>query len=279
MDAYGRASGDGVQAIVLNFTGLDYMNSGGIGLLVTLLVRAQRQRQRVLAYGLSDHYRQIFELTRLDEAVGIHDTRRRRAGRAGAPEDHERQTSETPAAEDRRARDAQLGQGRLPPQRLRGARGRRQHQRRGRRLASPIQGFGKMWQKTYQVRIPAERVSTTDLIATWKQRFPDFWPEGNSFYGPLTGIAPGDVALLNMTLPGQMKLSTGVMVLYADDESFTLMTPQGHMFAGWITFSATELDGDTVAQAQVLMRASDPIFEMGLTLGGHKQEDRFWQQR
>jgi len=73
MDAYARASGDGVRAIVLSFVGLEYMNSGGIGLLVTLLVRAQRQRQRVLAYGLSDHYRQIFELTRLDEAVGIHD--------------------------------------------------------------------------------------------------------------------------------------------------------------------------------------------------------------
>ena len=74
MDAYGRASGDGVKAIVLNFTALDYMNSGGIGLLVTLLVRAQRQHQNVLAYGLSDHYRQIFELTRLDEAVGIHES-------------------------------------------------------------------------------------------------------------------------------------------------------------------------------------------------------------
>lgn len=146
----------------------------------------------------------------------------------------------------------------------------------GRRLASPIQGFGKMWQKTYQVRIPGDRVSGTDLIITWKQRFPDFWPEGNRFYGPLTGIEPGEVALLNMTLPGRMKLSTGVMVLYADRESFTLMTPQGHMFAGWITFSATEVDGETVAQAQVLMRASDPLFEMGLALGGHRQEDRFW---
>ena len=80
-----------------------------------------------------------------------------------------------------------------------------------------------------------------------------------------------------MTLPGKMKLSTGVMVLYADEESFTLMTPQGHMFAGWITFSAVDADGETVAQAQVLMRASDPIFELGLTLGGHRQEDRFWQ--
>jgi len=146
----------------------------------------------------------------------------------------------------------------------------------GKRLASPIQGFGKMWQKTYQVRLPGDTTSAVDLITMWKQRFPDFWPEGNSFYSPLTGIAPGEVALVEGTLPGKLKLSTGVMVLYADDESFTLMTPQGHVFAGWITFSATEQDGETVAQAQVLMRASDPIFELGLTMGGHKQEDMFW---
>src|SRR5215213_5421777 len=73
-DAYTRASGKFTRTIVLNFSGLEYMHSGGIGMLVTLLVRAQRQHQRVLAYGLSDHYRQIFELTRLDEAVGIHDS-------------------------------------------------------------------------------------------------------------------------------------------------------------------------------------------------------------
>jgi len=149
----------------------------------------------------------------------------------------------------------------------------------GKRVAGPFQGFGRMWQKTYQVRLPLAEVSSTGLIATWKARFPDFWPSGNTFYAPLTGIAPGEVALLDVGLPGgRMKLSTGVMVLYADDESFTLMTPQGHMFAGWITFSATELDEHVVAQAQILMRASDPIFELGLELGGHKQEDVFWQQ-
>jgi hypothetical protein len=126
--------------------------------------------------------------------------------------------------------------------------------------------------------LPRERVSAVELIATWKQHFPEFWPLGNHFYAPLTGIAPGDVALLNLGLPGKMTLSTGVMVLYADEESFTLMTPQGHMFAGWITFSATETDDETLAQAQVLMRASDPIFELGLTLGGHHQEDKFWGQ-
>jgi hypothetical protein len=148
----------------------------------------------------------------------------------------------------------------------------------GKRLTSPIQGFGKMWQKTYQVQLNGDIVRATDLIATWKQRFPEFWPDGNRFYAPLTGIEPGEVALIGMTLPGRMKLSTGVMVLYADDESFTLMTPQGHMFAGWITFSATERDGKTVAQAQVLMRASDPIFELGLAMGGHRQEDKFWNE-
>ena len=74
IDAYDRASEHDTKLIVINFTGLDYMNSGGIGLLVTILVRAQRQGQRMLAYGLSEHYRQIFELTRLDEAVGIHES-------------------------------------------------------------------------------------------------------------------------------------------------------------------------------------------------------------
>jgi len=70
MDAYTRAA-DGSRAIVLDFGGLEYMNSGGIGLLVTLLVRAQRAGQRLLAIGLSDHYRQILALTRLDEAIEI----------------------------------------------------------------------------------------------------------------------------------------------------------------------------------------------------------------
>jgi anti-sigma B factor antagonist len=73
-EAYTEASADGARAIVLDFSGLDYMNSGGIGLLVTLLVRSQRQGQRLMAVGLNDHYRQILALTRLDEAIGIYDS-------------------------------------------------------------------------------------------------------------------------------------------------------------------------------------------------------------
>jgi anti-anti-sigma factor len=74
MDAYAAATGGGARTIILDFGGLEYMNSGGIGLLVTLLVRAQRNGQRLLAAGLDEHYRQIFSLTRLDEAIAIHDS-------------------------------------------------------------------------------------------------------------------------------------------------------------------------------------------------------------
>ncbi len=71
MDAYTEATSQGAKAIVLNFSGLEFMNSSGIGLLVTLLIRVQRQKQRLLAYGLGEHYIQIFELTRLNEAIAI----------------------------------------------------------------------------------------------------------------------------------------------------------------------------------------------------------------
>lgn len=66
-------AGDGARAVVLNFGDLEYMNSGGIGLLVTTLIRAQRAGHDLRAYGLSEHYRQIFSLTRLDEAITIYD--------------------------------------------------------------------------------------------------------------------------------------------------------------------------------------------------------------
>lgn len=73
MAGFARAVDDGASSIILDFSGMEYMNSGGIGLLVTLLVRAQRAGMRLLASGLSEHYRQILSLTRLDEAIEIHD--------------------------------------------------------------------------------------------------------------------------------------------------------------------------------------------------------------
>jgi anti-sigma B factor antagonist len=72
MEAYEEANTPSTRAFILNFTGLEYMNSSGIGLLVTLLIRINRQKQRLLAYGLSEHYQHIFQLTRLNEAISLY---------------------------------------------------------------------------------------------------------------------------------------------------------------------------------------------------------------
>jgi len=71
MQAYHQACTYGMQSLVLNFSDLKYMNSSGIGLIVTLLIRMRRQNQRLLAFGLNDHYCEIFELTQLNEAIAI----------------------------------------------------------------------------------------------------------------------------------------------------------------------------------------------------------------
>lgn len=152
----------------------------------------------------------------------------------------------------------------------------------GYQLAGALQGFGQMWQKTFRVRLEGASVTPGEVIKTWKERFAQFWPKGNNFYAPLTGIAPGEVGLINMRIPGDspigLPLSTGVLVIYADDESFTFMTPQGHVFAGWITFSAFQEESSTVAQVQVLLRAFDFAYEIGFRLGASKSENRFWVQ-
>jgi hypothetical protein len=148
----------------------------------------------------------------------------------------------------------------------------------GRRAIGPIQGFGRLWQKTYRVPLKGASVKPAEVVTVWKERFSSFWPSGSRFHAPLAGMAPGSVVLLDQMLPGHLRLSSGVLVLYADEESFTVMAAEGMPFAGWNTFSAFEADGVTVAQVQLLMRASDPLFEVAMTLFAHRMEDRHWQQ-
>lgn len=149
----------------------------------------------------------------------------------------------------------------------------------GRKVAGALQGFGQLWQKRYRIALTDADVSPADVISAWKENFPLFWPTGPRFYAPLAGIAVGEVAAIDLFAHTPVRLSTGVVVIYADDESFTYMTPEGHVFAGWITFSSYRDETEcTVAQAEVLIRASDPLFELGFRLGGSRQEDLFWEQ-
>lgn len=141
-----------------------------------------------------------------------------------------------------------------------------------RRVVGPLQGFGKMWQKTYSVSLAGANVSPAGVVETWRTRFPELSGFGEKgFRVPSGGLVPGAVALLGGL--------SGVMVLYSDEESFTYMTPEGHPFSGWITFSAhADEDGTTVARAHLLIRANDPLYELMMPLGLHRLEDRTWQR-
>lgn len=71
MAAYGAAGGQ-ARAIVLNLSKVPSIDSVGAGLLIALLARVRKHKQRLLAYSLSEPCRQAFSLTHLDEAVGIY---------------------------------------------------------------------------------------------------------------------------------------------------------------------------------------------------------------
>jgi hypothetical protein len=147
----------------------------------------------------------------------------------------------------------------------------------GRRVVGPLQGFGALWQKTYQVRLRREELTPAEVIRGWKANLPMFQPPQNRFYPSVAGVVPGEVVLINATLQG-LQVRTGVMVLYADDESFALMTPQGHPESGWVTFSAFEDEegGGVVAQIQSMARANDPVYEVGFRLFGARAQEKIW---
>ena len=70
-DAYAQAVGGAPKRIVLNFAGVDYLSSTGIALIVGILARSRKEGRQITAAGLSDHYREIFEITRLADFMRI----------------------------------------------------------------------------------------------------------------------------------------------------------------------------------------------------------------
>ena len=75
--AYAQATGAGADAVVLNFERAEYINSTGIALIVALLAQARAKDVQVKAFGLTDHYREIFEITRLADFMTITDDENR----------------------------------------------------------------------------------------------------------------------------------------------------------------------------------------------------------
>ena len=69
--AYAQADAKDTKTILLNFEGVDYINSTGIALIVGLLAKARVSERRLGAFGLSDHYVEIFEITRLSDFMSV----------------------------------------------------------------------------------------------------------------------------------------------------------------------------------------------------------------
>jgi anti-anti-sigma factor len=69
--AYAEAEKANPETILLDFEGVDYIDSTGIALIVSLLARARATKRRLVAYGLSDHYVEIFNITRLSDFVSV----------------------------------------------------------------------------------------------------------------------------------------------------------------------------------------------------------------
>jgi anti-anti-sigma factor len=70
-EAYNQAESTSIGPIILNFEGVDYINSTGIALIVGLLAQARKKHRQLVVFGLSDHYREIFDITRLSDFMAI----------------------------------------------------------------------------------------------------------------------------------------------------------------------------------------------------------------
>ena len=275
-----QAFGEGLRKsknILLNLSELLHMDTEGAGLLVINTSRAARKNLGVAACGLTDPFRDVFHLTRLDEAIALFDDEkealgcssflRRNAFPAATPLNGRRplvpgwaRSVERLLIKDIPAETMNINVN-------------------GRQTTSPVKGFGQLWDKKYHLRIKDPKLEPQQLISIWRSEFSNFWPAGNRLFTPgEAAITPGTVAVLNLRLPGGLVLATGLMVIYADDTSFSFITIQGHVISGWITFRSFRENSATTIQVHPIFRTSDPLMELGFRFGAAKQEDQFWHR-
>jgi anti-anti-sigma factor len=282
LNAYQQASSNGARLVILNFKQLAYKNSSGLTLLVALLARCNSAAQRLSAVELSVEYQNIFQVTQLDQGITVyaseaealqaaHDFLNAQGMQPPASACHvvPAQSAIAKRSTDSWAKPVeQLDLAEIPA-------GASALNVQGRRLFGPLQGFGQLWQKTYRIGLQKTKLTPRQVIETWKQNVPRLKPQQKRFFPSSTGISPNELVLIEAQTPGG-PISTGVMVLYAGDTSFALMTPAGHPEAGWVTFSSFVEEACTFAQVQVMARASDPLYELAFRVAGSKLQDQIW---
>ncbi|UCG10756.1 MAG: anti-sigma factor antagonist [Dehalococcoidia bacterium] len=262
-----------IRHVILDFSPIDHMNSAGASVLVKMAVLANQHKQKLFALGLNTRYQDIFHLTGLCEGISV----------------IKEPPEKSAGLSDAEVRDLQamiIGKGRQDDggwspnltklqvtEKPRGAMNKNVHNRQ---VLGPLQGFGPIWEKTYRLTIDKVALQPKDIIAIMKQHFPEFQPPQNRFYATTKGITAGEIVLIDSATPGGL-VSTGVLVLYSDDWSFTLMTPQGHPEAGWVTFNASAKGKAIEMQIQGLASAADPLYELAFRIAGSKFQEAIWR--
>lgn len=278
-----RALSKGARSVILDFSAVSGLDSGGVSLLVKLHVAARKRGAALAAAGPSASVKDVFELTGLGEAIPAYENRSKALAAQGVdavptdPGSTERIELALEPAGNVKQGDAQ--QWARPVQEMHVAKTPDSGSGlnvEGRRPVGPIRGFGQMWEKTYEFRSPDVRRTPAEVAAAMKENFVRFQPPQNHFYPSPAGIKAGETVLIVSSVMG-VPIHTGVLVSYADDVSFTFITPQGHPESGWVTFRAFREAGDTVCQIQGLARANDPVYEIAFRLHGSKFQEQTWK--
>jgi pyruvate/2-oxoglutarate dehydrogenase complex dihydrolipoamide dehydrogenase (E3) component/anti-anti-sigma regulatory factor len=264
------------KRILLNLSDMGEMDVEGAGLLLIQTSRAGREKIAVSACGVPGPYQEVFTLLGLDRVITLYDDEedalccRRFIEKSGFT--FRSLSSDQPMPPGWATLPGRLSLAGIPP-------GALNINVDGRRISGPSRGFGRLWEKRYRLCLHDTDLDPRQIMSLWRSEFPSFWPQGNSLFpSGQPSIARGMTALLNLSLPGGLILATGLMVIHADDTSFSFMTAEGHMLSGWITFSSFRANADTFIQVHPLFRPSDPLMELGFRLGAAAQEDRFWHE-
>ena len=267
------SGGGGTSAwILLDFSSLEMMNGLGALALARLCVEASRRNQGILAVGVAEHHKGVLRLTGLDRKIRVRDTWEQAWAEIGwRPPDFvlERDRASVPRDRDLWARAVE----RFPASGF--AEESMDLNVKGRRPCAVMAGFGSLWQKTYELKVHDLGLEPEELMGEFKGNFCRLQAPFNRFYAGPPGLEPGAVVVIHSQTPAGL-VATGVMVLFADPLCFSLITPQGHPEAGWMTFRAFRREDTPVVQIVGFGRASDPFFEVAYRLMGSKVQVRTW---
>jgi len=245
------------RTVILDFSGMEHIDIFGLNELIRFYLQAKADMRELVVRGLSPYFQAVFNAARLEDIFPVQPTETVSTQTDLLKED-------SPWAKPVASLKVSVSE-----------KGAMNLNIDGFGVTGPVQGFGQLWEKTYQLRLSGITISPREVISVLKEGFPGFQPPQNRFFFSKAGIAPGEVVLINAKTPAG-PISTGVWVLYADDDSFTFMTARGHPESGWVSFSAFEDKGCTVAQVRGFARANDPLYELGFRIAGSREQEKIW---